>query len=266
MDPVTGALISGGSSILGGLINGGWGAANANSAANQNQQNAWLNAQWNLASQQQNQAWMERMSNTAYQRSTADMKAAGLNPALMFGSGGPSSTPSSSPAQMNQPTSRPLAPSADPITPAVSSALQAYQVVETMKKVSAETENVKASNELVRANAANEWARVPATKLAPDMARAQIQNLRSSARLGDQKSFGEELENQNLQTYGTRQRQPRTFVGGALQDLFQTYDFLSGKVNPALPPWAQSAPTAFQNRNPEYANGRIGRGVIAIGR
>lgn len=35
-----------------------------------------------------------QMSNTAYQRAAADMKAAGLNPMMMFGSGSMSSTPS----------------------------------------------------------------------------------------------------------------------------------------------------------------------------
>lgn len=67
--------------------------------------------------------FQERMSSTAYQRSMADMRKAGLNPILAYKQGGASS-PAGASATM-----------ADTITPAINTGMKAALVREELEKV-----------------------------------------------------------------------------------------------------------------------------------
>ena len=60
--------------------------------------------EFNADQAQKQRQWEQDMSSSAYQRSMEDLKAAGLNPSLIYGTGGEASTPSGSAASSSTPT------------------------------------------------------------------------------------------------------------------------------------------------------------------
>lgn len=130
MDPISG-ILGGGISLLGGFMQNQWAndrmdKANAFSAGQ-----SQINRDFQADQAQEQMAFQDRMSSTAYQRSMMDMKAAGLNPILAYQKGG-ASTPSGASGGGSSASSVSPAAASDVFTPAMSTALQAMQMKETI--------------------------------------------------------------------------------------------------------------------------------------
>lgn len=120
--PIAGDIVQGAANILGG--------------SQTNKANKELQEQANKFSAKQakdQMAFQREMSNTSYQRSMADMKAAGLNPMLAYAQGGASS-PSGAMGSVQ------AAQVENVLSPAISSALDAARLRKEIRAVDSQTD------------------------------------------------------------------------------------------------------------------------------
>jgi len=113
-------------------------------------------AEYNAQRQELGLNWSERMSNSAYQRATADMRAAGINPILAYNQGG-AATPGASSASApgyGSPSAGSVSPAKmeNTLGPAVSSAMQAANVMGGLHQTAANIGQTEANTRLIQEN------------------------------------------------------------------------------------------------------------------